>query len=94
MIKFAILHYQKQTNVPIKYLPIDLYFLQERIQKEVDGLNEGDKISKDKLNESVYPEMNMLKKYDYCGTVIYTFINPMSQIINNEKFIKIEEISE
>lgn len=88
MNKFLLDDYLKKIDISIKYFPIDLYFLHERINR-----NKGEK--KDEITNSFNSEIvpNTLKKYDYSGYFISIPTSPLSQVLNHKKLIKIESAS-
>ena len=84
MKKIKIHKFVKNSQIPIEYYPVDIYFIQKKIKKD-------NQINDNKKTTNVKFEPNILMKYDYNGEYFGSNIGAMSQIINLEKIIKIEK---
>lgn len=86
---FPLYNYLDKIEMGLEYLPIDLYFIQERISNDDSSRTNSDVL--DYSNVDIVP--NILTKIDYLGSFIAVPTHPLSQILNHEKFINIENIS-
>jgi hypothetical protein len=88
--KHLILKYIEKSKITVENLPVDLYFIQERINRKKDINKES--ISNLKLDEVVFTP-NILKRYKYNGLYHNIPHCPISQVFNHEKFLDFENIS-
>lgn len=89
MKKPILYDYLDKVQFALKYMPIDLYFLHERLSNE-----KTEDLDENKINVSNFEIIpNILKKYDYSGNNIAVPTGPLSQIFNHKKIIKIENSS-